>query len=235
MAVPSSAGLSSKTRLEAFSDGVFAIAITLLVLELAVPQHAGGHLLSALFRERPAYWGYFIAFMSIGMVWIEHSALTEALDHVDAGFLRLNLLLLLLVGILPYPARVMEEYLALTHAQHGGQRTAVAFFGVVLFLMSLMLIVLGRYAERENLFGGAVAEERVEENRIRYQLGPSLILYAVATACGLIEPYIGLGLYFVIGVYLLLPVRMVRRGLRRGSGAAAADRRTAPPDDTVAP
>ena len=218
MAVPSSAGLRSKTRLEAFSDGVFAIAITLLVLELAVPQHAGGHLLSALFRERPAYWGYFIAFMSIGMVWIEHSALTEALDHVDAGFLRLNLLLLLLVGLLPYPARVMEEYLALTHAQHGGQRTAVAFFGVVLFLMSLMLIVLGRYAERENLFGGAAAEERVEENRIRYQLGPSLIFYAVATGCGLIQPYLGVGLYFVIGVYLLLPVRTVRRGLRRGSG-----------------
>jgi uncharacterized membrane protein len=218
MVVPSSTGLRSKTRLEAFSDGVFAIAITLLVLELAVPQHAGGHLLSALVRERPAYWGYFIAFMSIGMVWIEHSALTEALDHVDAGFLRLNLLLLLLVGLLPYPARVMEEYLALTHAQHGGQRTAVAFFGVVLFLMSLMLIVLGRYAERENLFGGDAAEERVEENRIRYQLGPSLIFYAVATACGLIEPYLGVALYFVIGVYLLLPVRTVRHRLRRRRG-----------------
>ncbi len=216
MAVRSSAGLRSKTRLEAFSDGVFAIAITLLVIELAVPEHAGGHLLSALFHERPAYWGYFIAFMSIGMVWIEHNALTEALDHVDAGFLRLNLLLLLLVGLLPYPTRVMEEYLALTHDQHGGQRTAVAFFGVVLFLMSLMLIVLGRYAERQDLFGGDAAEERGEEDRIRYQLAPGLIFYAVATVCGLIQPYLGVGLYFVIGVYLLLPARIVRRRLRRG-------------------
>ena len=205
-----------KGRLEAFSDGVFAIAITLMVIEIAVPQHAGSHLLSALLRERPIYLAYFVAFMSIGVVWIEHNALTEALDHVDAGFLRLNLLLLLLVAFLPYPARVMQEYLSLVDTEHGGERTAVAFFGIVLFLMSLMLIVLGRYAEREGLFGGGSAEDRVEDNRVRYQLAPSLIFYAVATVLGLIQPYVGLSLYLLIGVYLLLPVRTVRRWLRRG-------------------
>ena len=89
-------GVKRKGRLEAFSDGVFAIAITLLVIEIAVPQHAGAHLFTALLEERPVYVTYFIAFMSIGIVWIEHSALTEALDHVSEGFLRLNLLLLLL-------------------------------------------------------------------------------------------------------------------------------------------
>ena len=162
------------------------------------------------------YLAYFVAFMSIGIVWIEHSALTEALDHLDAGFQRLNLLLLLLVGFLPYPAKVMQEYLSLTDAEHGGERTAVAFFGVVLFLMSLMLIVLGRYAEREGLFEGDAAEERKEENRIRYQLAPSLILYAVATVCGLVQPYLGLSLYILIGVYLVLPTRTLRKLLRRG-------------------
>ena len=119
--------------------------------------------------------------MTIGIVWIEHNALTEALERVDAGFLRLNLLLLLLVGFLPYPTRVMEEYLSLVDTEHGGERTAVAFFGIVLFLMSLMLIVLGSYAEREGLFGGDAAEERPEENRVTYQLAPSLVFYAVAT------------------------------------------------------
>jgi uncharacterized membrane protein len=212
----SSTRSKSKGRLEAFSDGVFAIAITLLVIEIAVPEHAGSHLLSALFHERPVYVAYFIAFMSIGVVWIEHSALTEALERIDAGFQRLNLLLLLLVAFLPYPARVMEEYLSLVDTEHGGERTAVAFFGLVLFLMSLMLIVLGRYAERENLFEGDAAEERKEENRIRYQLAPSLIFYAVATALGLIVPYLGVSLYLIIGVYLLLPVRTVKRVLRRG-------------------
>ena len=206
----------AKGRLEAFSDGVFAIAITLLVLELVVPAHAGGHLLSELFRERPVYLTYFIAFMSMGIVWVEHSALTEALERVAAGFLRLNLLLLLLVGFLPYPARVMQEYLQLIEPEHGGQRTAVAFFGIVLFLMSLMLIVLGKYAEREGLFGGDAAEERTAERRVTYKLAPSLIFYGIASIVGLIQPYVGLVLYFVIGIYLLLPVRTVRRWLRRG-------------------
>ena len=210
-------GVKRKGRLEAFSDGVFAIAITLLVIEIAVPQHAGDGLLSALFHERPVYVAYFIAFMSIGLVWIEHSSLTEALERVDAGFLRLNLLLLLLVGFLPFPTRVMQEYLSLVDTEHGGERTAVAFFGIVLFLMSLMLIVLGRYAEREGLFGDAAGEERLEDNRVKYQLAPSLVFYAVATVLGLIQPYVGLSLYFLIGVYLLLPVRTLRRWLGRKS------------------
>jgi len=206
----------AKGRLEAFSDGVFAIAITLLVLEIAVPTVTGNHLLSELLHERPTYLAYFVAFMTIGVVWIEHSALTEALDHVDAGFQRLNLLLLLLVGFMPFPTRVMEEYLSRAHPEHSGDRVSVAFFGIILFLMSLMLIVLGRYAEREGLFGDAAAEERSEENRLRYQLGPSLILYAVATGLGLISPYLGVVLYIAIGVFLLLPIRTVRRWLRRG-------------------
>ena len=154
--------------------------------------------------------------MSIGIVWIEHNALTEALERVDPGFLRLNLLLLLLVAFLPYPTRVMEEYLSLTDGEHGGERTAVAFFGVVLFLMSLMLVVLGRYAEREGLFGGDLADERKEENRLKYQLGPSLVFYAVATLLGLVWPYVGVVLYILIGVYLLLPTRMVGRLRHRG-------------------
>jgi uncharacterized membrane protein len=213
---PSQSQVRAKGRLEAFSDGVFAIAITLLVIEIAVPQVAGKHLLEALLHERPTYLAYFVAFMTIGIAWIEHSALTEALDHVDAGFQRLNLLLLLLVGFLPFPTRVMEKYLSLVDSDHGGERVAVVFFGVVLFGISLMLLVLGRYAESEGLFGGDAAEERKEENRVRYQLGPSLVFYAVATVCGLLSPYLAVILYVVIGVYLLLPVRTLRRWLRRG-------------------
>ncbi len=212
-----SRGAKSKGRLEAFSDGVFAIAITLLVIEIAVPEHSGDGLLSALWHERPVYVAYFIAFMSIGVVWIEHSALTEALDHVNAGFLRLNLLLLLLVAFLPFPTRVMEAYLKTTDAETGGERAAVAFFGVILILMSVMLIVLGKYAEREGLFGGDAGEERAEDNRVKYQLAPALIFYGVATALGLILPYVGVVLYLLIGIYLLLPIKTVRRVLGRSS------------------
>jgi uncharacterized membrane protein len=213
---PPARGVKSKTRLEAFSDGVFAIAITLLVIEIAVPQLAGDDLWSALWEERPVYVAYFIAFMSIGLVWIEHSALTEALERVNSGFLRLNLLLLLLVAFLPYPAKVMGEYLSRVDTESGGERAAVAFFGIVLFLMSLMLILLGGYAKREGLFGGDAGEERLEDNRRKYQLFPSLILYGVATVCGLIQPYLGVVLYVLIGVFLFLPTNTVRRLLRRG-------------------
>jgi len=214
---PPEMGVKSKSRLEAFSDGVFAIAITLLVIEIAVPEHAGDALLSGLWEERPVFLAYFIAFMSIGLVWIEHNALTEALERVNSGFLRLNLLLLLLVAFLPYPARVMQEYLSRVDTESGGERTAVAFFGVVLLLMSLMLIVLGRYAEREGLFGGDAGKQRLEDNRVKYQLAPSLIFYGVASLVGLIQPYVGVTLYVLIGVYLFLPVNTVRRLLSRGS------------------
>jgi len=212
-------GGRAKGRLEAFSDGVFAIAITLLVLEIAVPTVAGNQLLSELAHERPIYLAYFIAFMTIGIVWIEHSSLTEALDHVDAAFQRLNLLLLLLVGFLPFPTRVMEEYLSPIHHHHGGQHVAVAFFGIVLFLLTLMLIVLGRYAERAGLFGDDVADERTEEKRVRYQLAPSLAFYAVATGLGLIVPYLGVILYVAIGVFLLLPVGRLKRLFRRSAAS----------------
>ena len=112
-----------------------------------------------------------------------------------------------------------EEYLSLVDTEQGGERTAVAFFGVVLFLMSLMLIVLAKYAEREGLFGGDVGEERLENRRVTYQLAPSLIFYAVATALGLVQPYVGLTLYVLIGVYLIIPTRTVGRWFRRGGKA----------------
>jgi uncharacterized membrane protein len=217
---PTPSSRRAKGRLEAFSDGVFAIAITLLVLEIAVPHVAGDRLLSGLFEQRPMYMAYFISFMTIGIVWIEHSALTDALDYVDAGFQRLNLLLLLFVGFLPFPTTVMAEYLSTVDQEHGGERVAVAFYGVVLILLCLMLIVLARYAEREGLFGSDAAEEREEDSRVKYQLGPSLIAYAVATLCGLLVPYLGVALYALIGVFLLLPVRTVRRWLGKGGDRA---------------
>ena len=101
-----------KNRLEAFSDGVFAIAITLMVLEIAIPVEngEGTHLLSGLAHEWPVYLTYFISFMTIGAVWIEHSALVDALDHIDGIFMRLNLVLLLFCAFLPFPTRLMSEF-----------------------------------------------------------------------------------------------------------------------------
>lgn len=84
-------------RMEAFSDGVFAIAITLLVLEIAVPTGSEDDLLGALRAQWPSCLAYFVSFSTIGVVWFAHTVITEYLDHADAVLIRLNLILLLVV------------------------------------------------------------------------------------------------------------------------------------------
>ena len=119
-------------RLEAFSDGVFAIAITLLVIELHVPTSKEA-LVAGLVHEWPRYLGYLVSFAFIGGVWISHSKLTRFIRVVDAPLMRLNLLLLLSVSILPFTTGVVanhlfESYLTVSHdisTSFGAERIAV--------------------------------------------------------------------------------------------------------------
>jgi uncharacterized membrane protein len=200
-----------KNRLEAFSDGVFAIAITLLVLEIAVPaiRETSSSLdaLKGIGDEWPVYLAYFVSFMTIGAVWIEHSALVDALDHIDGVFMRLNLVLLLFAAFLPFPTRMMTEW----EGHMGPERVAVVFYGIVLLVMVLMLIVLGRHAESEDLFGSDFVDERKEEARVKYQLMPSLIAYVVAAFLGFLVPRLGISIYLLIAIWLAIPIRDVRR------------------------
>jgi uncharacterized membrane protein len=99
-------------RLEAFSDGVFAIAITLLVLEISVPAGAETHLLRAVLDQWPSYLAYVVSFSTIGAVWVAHSAITEYLVGADLGLVRLNLLPLLVVSFLPFPTKLLAESIA---------------------------------------------------------------------------------------------------------------------------
>jgi uncharacterized membrane protein len=196
-----------KNRLEAFSDGIFAIAITLLVLEITVPAVKGEHLLGELFREWPVYLAYFVSFMTIGAVWMEHSALVDALDHIDGVFMRLNLVLLLFCAFLPFPTRIMSEFAG----DVPGERVAVVFYGVVLLMMTVMLLVMGRHAENEGLFGADHEDERKEEARVKYQLLPSLVAYVAGGALGLLSPKLGVCIYLLVAIYLAIPIRDVAR------------------------
>jgi len=204
-----------KNRLEAFSDGVFAIAITLLVLEIAVPhlRDASSSLdaLKGIGGEWEVYLAYFISFMTIGAVWIEHSALIDALDHIDGVFMRLNLVLLLFAAFLPFPTRMMSDWKGVVPAE----RVAVVFYGIVLLVMVLMLILLGRHAEKEGLFGDDIVDERKEEARVKYQLMPGLVAYIAGGALGLVSPRIGVIIYLLIAIYLAVPIRDVTRLYRR--------------------
>src|SRR5208282_1912675 len=129
-------------RLEAFSDGVFAIAITLLVLDIAVSGDAGRDLLRSVADLWPSYLAYVVSFATIGAAWLGHNAITEYLEHADATFVRLNLLLLFVISFLPFPTRLFADYIN----QDNAERVAVTFYGVSLLLASTLLMVLWRYA-----------------------------------------------------------------------------------------
>src|SRR2546421_564532 len=104
----------STNRLEAFSDGVFAIAITLLVLDIHVPQPGpGSELAHQLGAQWPSYAAYAVSFLTIGIIWINHHAMIRRLRAIDHGIMTWNLLLLLCVGILPFTTALLSPYLTL--------------------------------------------------------------------------------------------------------------------------
>ena len=125
----------TKSRLEAFSDGVFAIAITLLVIDLRPPQLGPGERLAhALWQQWPSYVAYLVSFLTIGVVWLNHHWILEQVIQVDGPLLVLNLNVLLWTALLPFPTAVLAEHLGA-----GGEaaRTAAAFYSGVLALLAL--------------------------------------------------------------------------------------------------
>ena len=196
-------------RMEAFSDGVFAIAITLLVLELKVPPESDHPVLSAVAREWPVYLAYLVSFASIGAAWLSHSTITEYLDRADSVLLRLNLLLLFFVSLLPFPTHMLSEYLHDISAE----RIAVTVYGLNLIAIAGLTSILWRYAVAENLIKPDLNDE--ELRMLTRKLEPGLISYVVAIAIGLLLPRAAVALYFLIALFLLIPFRALFRHSRR--------------------
>jgi uncharacterized membrane protein len=201
-------------RFNAFSDGVFAIAITLLVLEIAVP-HAGVRVLPALREQWPEFLGYVISFAFIGGIWIAHSGVTKFLKRGDTESFTLNLLLLLFVGLLPFSTALM-----VTHLTGADAKFAVVTYGVNLLLASLVLSLLIRYLAREpSLLVDDIAEGTLR--RITRRRWNALGLNVLAIAVALVAPKVAVGLYLVETTLLLvipfLGLRRHRRGRRRSA------------------
>jgi uncharacterized membrane protein len=128
-------------RLEALSDGVFAIAITLLVLDLAVPARAqvrSGGLGSALAHQWPSYFAYLVSFLVIGIIWVNHHTMFSKVRLVDRLVLFANLALLLVVSALPFPTRLLAEYLTAGSDAH----TAAAVYSSTMLAVGLAYSVL---------------------------------------------------------------------------------------------
>jgi uncharacterized membrane protein len=196
-------------RLEAFSDGVFAIAITLLVLELGVEEGAGAHLLHSLLHQWPAYLAYFTSFLTIGVIWLQHSAITGALRTADGTLYRLNLLVLLLAGFVPFPTRLLSEFIG----ERDPERVAAVFYGLTLLALALALTAFVRYAaEHPRLVRDEVSADAVEAALLH---SPSFILYGIGIGVSLLLPSVGVALYLASAIYRGLPARTVHRLLWR--------------------
>jgi uncharacterized membrane protein len=196
-------------RLEALSDGVFAIAITLLVLELAVEPDAVDHPLRSILEEWPSYLTYVTSFLTIGVIWMAHSVITAHLRAADSTLYRLNLLLLLLASFLPFPTKLVGEFVDDEQAE----RVAVVFYGLTLLALVVSLTFLLRYAfSRPELVKDHVDEDTIAAGA---QYRPSYVFYAVAIAVGFLLPMVAVALYLGIALYLAVPARTIRRLARR--------------------
>ncbi len=193
-------------RLEAFSDGVFAIAVTLLVLDIAVSGGAGRHLLRSIGDLWPSYLAYVASFATIGAAWLGHNAITEYLDRADAAFVRLNLLLLLVVSFLPFPTRLFADYIR----QDSAERVAVTFYGISLLLASTLLMVLWRYAVWAKLVRPDAADEEIQ--LLTQRLTPGLAAYLVLIISGLFLPILAVIGYLAIALYYIIPSRNLYAG-----------------------
>jgi uncharacterized membrane protein len=196
-------------RLSAFSDGVFSIAATLLVLDIAV--HPPGTPLEQVLRAWPAYLAYAVSFLTIGAAWLVHTALTDRLTRSDPIFLQINLLVLLVVAFLPFPTRLVANGLHNT----GAERVAVTIYGLTLLAIRLLGSALDAYARREHLY--SPQSDGDEPQGPRRKLLPVVIVYVIAILIGLVLPGAAVALYFGIAVYLIVPFRQVARLLFRRS------------------
>lgn len=196
-------------RMEAFSDGVFAIAITVLVLEIGVPGGSEDDLLGALADQWASYLAYLVSFSTIGAVWFAHTVITEYLDRATSVLIRLNLLLLLVVAFLPFPTRVLAEY----SGEADAGRIATTVYGINLFLTSVVMSVLWRYAVRERLVRPDAADDDVRT--LTRRLTPGLAGYLAMIAVGLFLPVVAVLGYLAIAVYIIVPFDAIRH--RRSS------------------
>ena len=147
----------SPSRMEAFSDGVFSIAATLLVLEIALDPP--GTALEQVLHAWPAYLGYVISFLTIGAAWLGHSAMTDRLTRADSLLLRINLLLLLVIAFLPFPTKLIARQ---SH-DTDGERVFVTLYGLTLLTIRLLGSALDAYARREHLYSTRTSRRRAAD------------------------------------------------------------------------
>lgn len=182
------------SRLEAFSDGVFAIAITLLILEIDVPLHSE-HLAHDLLHTWPSFLAYLLSFAVILIMWINHHTICRLICRSDRRFLLLNGLLLMLITFINYPTAVLADYLTSSHA-----RTALQFYNATFVVTACAFNVLWRYASHDGrLFGPDVNADTIAGVTRAFRFGP--LYYLLSFLLGFVSVPLSLALNIGLAVY----------------------------------
>jgi uncharacterized membrane protein len=198
-------------RLETFADGVFAIAATLLILNVdaQVPENTRD-LGAQLLHIWPSYAAYAVTFFTIGIVWVNHHTVMSQIDRADRVFLFLNIAFLMTVAFAPFPTRLIAE-----HIWEDGARAAALLYGITLVVMALLFNALWLYAS----VGGRLLREDHDPLVVRgitrsYRLGPAT--YLAATLIAIISPTLGVILFAAIAALYIVESSLFGRTKQRG-------------------
>ena len=187
-------------RLVAFSDAVFAISITLLVLEIRPPADYT-NLLHGLAALWPSYLAYVLTFLFIGQVWANHHVMFDQIRAADRVVLLLNTLLLMFVAFLPFATSVLAGALRSGHSL----RTAVVFYGIAFDATALTFNAVWQYARRRRLLSEKLDAAGVTAIGRRFQL--ALAWLTAGALLGLVIPFLGLAVIAAFNAFYWLPIR----------------------------
>jgi TMEM175 potassium channel family protein len=189
-------------RTESFSDGVFAFAITLLVLDIHVPASGFSHLWRSIADQWPSYLGYATSFLTVGGIWLVHQGIFQRVQYANRRVMQVNLLLLMAVAFLPFPTSLVAHAIRNTDAE----RAAVIFYGASLLVIALLYSALwATVASERSLLKPDVSEKEVDA--IARATTPKLGFYLAVILLALIAPKAAALGYLAIAIYAVLRAR----------------------------
>ena len=182
-------------RMETFSDGVFAIAATLLVLEIGVGTGADQHLGRALIDLWPSYLAYATSVLIIGIIWVNHHECVACMARVDRTMLFINIMFLMVVAFIPFPTKLVAD-----HLQNPGEHAAVYAYDLTLLAMAVLYNVWWRYARRgRRLIAESVPQSKLDA--ISRAFDPGIVLYLVVLAVAFVNPLASVILTLILAAF----------------------------------
>lgn len=186
------------SRTEAFSDGVFAVAITLLVLNVAVPHSGSRPLLRALTSLWPSYATYVVSFMTIGIMWVNHHSIFKCIRIVDRPLQFINLFLLMIITFIPFPTSLLGRYIEANR----DSGLAAAVYGLVMVLMSIGFSALWGYTVyHPHLLAEGINPAAARATLPRFALG--IVVYAACIGIAFISAKVSLAVFAVIDAFYI--------------------------------